>query len=219
MPRRRPDDRRAELLDALAEVVAERGFARTRVADVAARAGVSVGLLHRYFPSLDEALAEAFAHVAERDLAATRERLAARPPPERLSALLDECLPEAAHSWRVWIDAWGEALHRPALRRTAEDFTARWRQEIAAALRDGEAGGWWRCPDPDGLAAKALACLDGIALHVALHPPPGGVEQAAGWVREIVAAGLEAPDPAPGAPEPGGGDGPPGRGPGPAVRR
>ena len=51
---RRKDARPGELLDAALDLFVEKGFAATRVEEVAARAGVSKGTLFLYFPSKDE---------------------------------------------------------------------------------------------------------------------------------------------------------------------
>ncbi len=48
---RRPEARPEEILDAAFQVFGEAGFARTRVEDVARRAGVSKGTLYLYFDS------------------------------------------------------------------------------------------------------------------------------------------------------------------------
>ncbi len=53
---RRKDARPGELLAAATELFIERGFAATRVDEVAARAGVSKGTLFLYFPSKEELL-------------------------------------------------------------------------------------------------------------------------------------------------------------------
>ena len=60
--------RRDRLTSAAAELFAERGFHRATVPAIAERAGVSVGLLYRYFPS-KTALAQA---IVEADRDATR---------------------------------------------------------------------------------------------------------------------------------------------------
>ena len=54
--------RRPQLLVAAAEVIAERGFAATRIADVAERAGTSAPGVLYWFKSRDELLAEALSH-------------------------------------------------------------------------------------------------------------------------------------------------------------
>lgn len=55
---RRKEARPAELVDAALELFVEKGFAGTRVDDVAARAGVSKGTLFLYFPSKEELFKE-----------------------------------------------------------------------------------------------------------------------------------------------------------------
>jgi AcrR family transcriptional regulator len=55
--RRRAEARRDEVLDAALELFTEKGFAATRVEDVAQKAGISKGTIYLYFPS-KEALME-----------------------------------------------------------------------------------------------------------------------------------------------------------------
>lgn len=52
--RRRKEARPQEIVAAALEVFAERGFAATRLDDVASRAGVSKGTLYLYFPNKEE---------------------------------------------------------------------------------------------------------------------------------------------------------------------
>ncbi|MBK3774749.1 TetR/AcrR family transcriptional regulator [Azospirillum sp. YIM DDC1] len=52
--RRRKEARPREIVDAALTVFGERGFAATRLEDVAARAGVSKGTLYLYFPNKEE---------------------------------------------------------------------------------------------------------------------------------------------------------------------
>jgi TetR/AcrR family transcriptional regulator, fatty acid metabolism regulator protein len=53
-------DRRKQILKAAVEVFAERGFHRTRVSDIAKRAGVAYGLIYHYFDSKDDVLNSVF---------------------------------------------------------------------------------------------------------------------------------------------------------------
>jgi AcrR family transcriptional regulator len=52
--RRRKDARPTELIEAALACFAERGFAATRLDDIAAKAGVSKGTVYLYFPSKEE---------------------------------------------------------------------------------------------------------------------------------------------------------------------
>ena len=64
--RRRKDERPSELVAAALDLFVERGFAATRLDDVAARAGVSKGTLYLYFES-KEALFKAVIEATVRD--------------------------------------------------------------------------------------------------------------------------------------------------------
>jgi AcrR family transcriptional regulator len=53
-PRRRPEARPQEILDAALAVFAEKGFSATRMRDIAQRAGITVVTVYRYFKSKEE---------------------------------------------------------------------------------------------------------------------------------------------------------------------
>lgn len=53
-------DRKKQILKAAVAVFAERGFHRTRVSDIAKRAGVAYGLIYHYFDSKDHVLNSVF---------------------------------------------------------------------------------------------------------------------------------------------------------------
>ena len=63
-PKRRnadgPADRRRQIQRAAVQVFAERGFHRTRVSDIAKRAGVAYGLIYHYFESKEDVLNSVF---------------------------------------------------------------------------------------------------------------------------------------------------------------
>src|SRR5215475_2618995 len=65
--RRRAADRPQEILDAALTVFVTKGFAATKLDDVAAAAGISKGLLYRYFDNK----AELFKEVVRQTLVAT----------------------------------------------------------------------------------------------------------------------------------------------------
>ncbi|WP_104099828.1 TetR/AcrR family transcriptional regulator [Cryobacterium sp. M96] len=50
---KQPDERRDDILRAARELVAERGMARVKITDIAARVGVTRGLIYHYFPHKD----------------------------------------------------------------------------------------------------------------------------------------------------------------------
>jgi AcrR family transcriptional regulator len=63
---RRPDERPTELLEAALRIFAERGYANTRLEDIAAAAGVTKGTIYHYFDTKEELLLRAIEHNHER---------------------------------------------------------------------------------------------------------------------------------------------------------
>jgi AcrR family transcriptional regulator len=192
------DVRRSELLDATRRVIRSRGFAGATVGEITREAGASLGLLHYHFASKDDVVAEAFAESAREELAELAD-LAHRyaDPPARLAAYLDFSEWTDTESWRMWVDAWGEAVHAETLRTTLEDFARGWRAVLAGVLADGDRRDCWRCPDPDDVAGRLSAAIDGIGLHATLHPGEVPPAIADGWARRLaeLELGVELPGP------------------------
>jgi AcrR family transcriptional regulator len=192
------DVRRSELLDATRRVIRRRGFAGATVGEITREAGASLGLLHYHFDSKDDVVAEAFAESAREELAELAELAHRYPdPPQRLAADLDFSEWTDTDSWRMWVDAWGEAVHAEALRATLEEFARGWRAVLAGVLVDGDRRGCWSCADADDVAGRLVAAIDGIGVHATLHP--GEVPPATGdaWARRLaeLELGVELPGP------------------------
>jgi TetR/AcrR family transcriptional regulator, repressor of fatR-cypB operon len=58
-----PNDKREAILQAMLELVAERGFHDAPMSLVARRAGTSAGIIYHYFPSKDELIRALYLHV------------------------------------------------------------------------------------------------------------------------------------------------------------
>ncbi|HEY7076283.1 MAG TPA: TetR family transcriptional regulator C-terminal domain-containing protein [Solirubrobacteraceae bacterium] len=195
--------RRDELLTAAREVIQRNGFASATVGEITRTAGASLGLLNYHFASKDDVVAEAFAAVAREELDELAE-ISRRygDPAERLAAFLDMSEWSDRESWRLWVDAWGEAVHAEALRETLERFNAGWRAVLAEVLADGARAGCWECEDPDDAASRLVMVVDGIGLHATLLGVPP--ERASAWARRLAALelGIELPAPPPPVPAP-----------------
>jgi AcrR family transcriptional regulator len=180
-----PDLRREQMLHAAAELIGERGFSETRIADVARRAGVSPALVIYYFSTKDELLTEAL-RFSERsfytDVAAQLEQL--RTARERLEMLVRTTLVPQAEgeipgAWGLWFDLWAQAFRHPAVKQDRIELDQRWRDTIAQVVRDGQvAGEIGRSVDADAFAITFSALLDGLSIQVALDDPVVDAERA-----------------------------------------
>jgi AcrR family transcriptional regulator len=171
------DQRREDMLRAALEVIAERGFPESRIADVAEQAGTSPALVIYYFKTKDNLLTEAmrFAEDQWYDLGARRMEVI-----DSAAARLEEivamtCLPEAdaelPDSWTLWLDLWAQSVRHPEVARVREEFDAHWRETIAGVVRDGQSSGEFGDIDATEFAITLSALLDGFAIQIALEDP------------------------------------------------
>ena len=168
--RRRKQARPQELLDAALELFVEKGFAATRIEEVALRAGVSKGTLYLYYSSKEELLKAVISH-----------HLSAR--------IADGAAQAASHAGSaadllrgMLVDWWGQLYASPAsgvfklviteVRNFPEigGFYARHviepaHQLISGVVRQGIARGEFRAVDVDHAVHSLVLPLVMICLH------------------------------------------------------
>jgi AcrR family transcriptional regulator len=171
-----PRDRQLQILDAAVEIIAERGIAETRIADVAERAGASAALVIYYFSTKDRLLTEALTHAEDRFYLASWHELAdLRGAPERLARLIELSCPEAGEAdhmgdWTLWIELWSRALRDDEAGRKRAALDRRWRATIADIVREGQRAGEFNDDiEPDAFAIQLAALIDGIALQIVMR--------------------------------------------------
>lgn len=172
MKKQTVETRRAEILEATCAVVIERGFAGTRISDVATQLDVSTSLIHYHFDSKEHLLAEAFAHFARKDLEQLAAQLAQAPTAiAQLDRWLLDSIPEGSENleWMLWIDAWGEALRNPLMRRISQELDVESTRVLEQLVRFGVERGEFRCVDPIAAAERLSGLVDGLAVQFAAH--------------------------------------------------
>jgi len=169
--RRKVEVRREEILAAAEAEVTKRGFARTRVADIADALGVSTALVFYHFGTKEKLFAEALEHAVARDLARLDAAVAkATDPVDGVRRILKLYSPQGnANGWTVWVDAWSESLREPEMRDMSRSLDVRWKDVLAQQIREGVDAGLFVCDDPDGAAWRLSALLDGLAVQVMVH--------------------------------------------------
>jgi AcrR family transcriptional regulator len=165
--------RRIEMLRAAAELICERGFGDTRIADVAKRAGVSSALVIYYFGTRDRLLVDALRHSEESFYEAAEQMLAeVSSLRERLSLLIQwTCVPEGSGeipgAWGLWFDLWAQAFRHDEIKAGRAELDARWRKMIIDALDSSDL----TAKDKRMFALEFAALLDGLSIQVALEDP------------------------------------------------
>jgi AcrR family transcriptional regulator len=162
--------RKPQILSAAAAVIAERGLASTRIADVAERAGTSAPAVLYWFENKDVLLAEALTFDEDRFDSALEERLAnLTSPAAKLVALIEACVND--YDWRLWVELWPRAFQDDGTARARQTLDDRWRRLLEDVVREGrEAGEFGDC-DPEEVALTLAALIDGISLQMTLRDP------------------------------------------------
>jgi AcrR family transcriptional regulator len=162
---------RERILAAAVGQIASEGIDGVRIARIAMEARVSPALVHYHFATRDALLAEAldysYVHAGQARIASGAE-LPDTTHAARLQSMIEACLPTTQslrQDWVLWLELWLRAARTPELRPVAEELYARlhawFAGEIAAGVQDGE---FARC-DPDEVADRALALIDGYGIR------------------------------------------------------
>lgn len=161
-------------MQALLQVVSARGLHSATLADIAAQAGVSVGLVQRYFRTKDELLRSGVAFVIEQ----TEQRIwriEIEPPVRQyLARILDCILPlddTRLAELRFWLNFVHVSLTEPDIAAEHRQATSRLIGGIAEALAGAKRRGEVSTTLDVAFEAAALAAfVDGLCLHHASNP-------------------------------------------------
>lgn len=163
--------RRPQILKAAAEVITERGFAGTRIADVAERAGTSAPAVLYWFESRERLLTEALTADEGAFEQALDERLAGLDSSRaKLLAILEASSSDGDLS--LWIELWARSLHDPVSGGERRRLDREWRERIAVVVTAGQRSGEFGADiDAAGFALKLAALIDGLGVQATLGDP------------------------------------------------
>jgi AcrR family transcriptional regulator len=161
--------RRDEILRAACAVIVERGYAATRVSDIARLSGTSSASVYYYFKTKHNVLTEALAFAGRRAYAEHQEALEAiAGMSDRLVRLVDWQIPEGKgrDNWTMWLEVWNEATRRRDVREAQEVAYRAWLEALEEVIAAGVAAGEFRPVDAKDFAATLAALVDGFGIQV-----------------------------------------------------
>jgi AcrR family transcriptional regulator len=136
---------RALILDAAVRLIGRDGVAQVKSAVVAREAGVSVGLVHYHFATLDQLAREAFLYADAITIRAMAEAASgAGSGREEIDLRLVPWLEGTAEfqqAWEIWGEFWHASRHDAEVRALLKDAWDEWIQLIAEAIENGQADG------------------------------------------------------------------------------
>ncbi len=162
-------DRRESVVRAAIDVIAEKGLVGTRVADIAARAGMSAGHVLYYFEGKSDIFSRALRTIEDdlrgQALAAFEELPSAA---DRWAWLVEQAAPTGPGDVRVllWIEAWARAPRDPEVSALVVELDRRWTGLLVELIEYGRGTGEFGIADPHEFAVRFAALMDGLTLQV-----------------------------------------------------
>lgn len=189
------EQRRRQILRAAGQCFAEKGFHQASMAEIAKAAGLSMGLLYRYFANKD-ALVMAFAELSRANSVALFESLAASTDPKRdLAGIVDALLGEALDPalLRLQMEVMAEACRNDALMAALRREDALARGALLESIEALRKRGLAKPPVPAPALVELLnALFEGLTVRLALQPDLDRARLSKATLKALVAlAGLD----------------------------
>ncbi len=167
------NDKKARILFAALECISQKGYAGTRLADVGAIAGVSVGLIQHYYGTRQQLLDDALLY-ASNELVIRFKELARseRRPWSRIRGMVELLchVPNLPGQTRMWLELTGLVTKRHRLQSEMARVYSAWDQHVREAVEQGTAEG---SLDPSGttddVVAVFLAFFEGYEFEIATN--------------------------------------------------
>jgi AcrR family transcriptional regulator len=171
-PRRKPpEQRRAEIVEAAADIALREGLEKVTARRVAQTLGVFPGLVNHYFRSADELVAAAFTHAAASEHEEVFGRAeAAATPLEQIQRLLDEWFDMKRDPISLlWLDARQASRRRPALLTAVTDQMNADLERLETLIAAGIADGGLRVANAAAAAICIMALVDATSVQAAVR--------------------------------------------------
>jgi AcrR family transcriptional regulator len=167
-------DKRSRLVEAARAVFAEKGYASTRVADIAERAAVGKGTVYEYFSSKEELLFAVFESINAQISTRIDSAFAAGGSSEQqlhnLLRLAAEVTSEQVDLQPVILDFWAASRGKEfeeAYRQAVVSSYTLFRNLITDFIRDAQRQGEFTATiDAEALAATIVATVDGLGIQL-----------------------------------------------------
>lgn len=186
-------ERELSVVTAAAELIAEEGLAQLRMADVADRAGMSVGHLTYYFPSKSELLVRAIQLSEEGFQSEVKQALHAQDGAwDRLTTLIELAGASGPRDpgWLLWFEVWANAAVDSELAEVQMQLDGWWHRQMAEVIGYGIERGTFRTSDAGRVVSVLSALTDGLSVQLTLGSDsvtrPELIETVMGVARDLL---------------------------------
>jgi AcrR family transcriptional regulator len=192
--------KRAMILETAMKLFARKGVNATKMADIAAGAGIGKGTIYEYFPTKEAIFLAGFEQFyLEMQKALSAIAASSLSPPEKLEKLLflsiDFLIKENPDFARVIMEFWAEGIRREendeALTLNLKKIYAHYREIFADIIEAGIKQEMFHPLPPDTLASLLIGTLDGLYLQWFLDPESVDFEEAERILLDILYSGIK----------------------------
>ncbi len=173
--------RRAAVIRAAQECIAQYGFEETTMLQIADKAGCSTGTVNHYFKNKEDVLLTAIRAASWTVGRRMRQVLRETANPwRRLDRIIALSLPDSPNERREWDIAlvlWSKVTKHPKLREQYQKRFESWFGLLKSIIEDGIQQGVFRPQEPDLATLALLGIIEGLGLHATLDNPKVGPEQ------------------------------------------
>ena len=174
-PRTRLDhaERKRQLTEACAHLIATKGYSHTSVRDVASRVEISTGTLLHHFATKEDLLVGTLQHIGAEFLDDMERAIdGADAAPVKLRRFTRAVLESPRHDigWRVWIAFWHEASINPEIAPAAYGQSAMTEELLTRVIAEGQRAGQLRVTDPAMSAIELVILIEGCAVRLFGEP-------------------------------------------------
>jgi TetR/AcrR family fatty acid metabolism transcriptional regulator len=168
-PRSKEDVRREEIVDAALRLILDMGYNQVTLADIAARVGVSKGLISYYFPRKEDVFLAVLDQIVDR-LSTDFEGFcqADATPSEKLMMIFNNLFgneKRARRYYTVVIDYMAQAIRTPQVQEYTHDIYSSYRTYMERIIADGIGTGHFRDVEVPKSTSMILALMEGLVLQ------------------------------------------------------
>ena len=185
------EEKTDRIMQAVAGVLSEKGYQGATITEIAAKAGVSRGLLHYYFKNKEEMLSRVIRHTMDGIFQNMQECFSGASDADELADGLTSSMRAILEGdpqfFRLFLESWTLSRQGPVAEELLKDIHTRFREAVSTGLlemADRMAPG----PDYrfDGLAAILTALVDGLGMQMAIDVGLSGDEKVWKSCREAI---------------------------------
>jgi len=188
------EEKKRALLSAARRVFAQKGFASTKIEDVAREAGIGKGTVYEYFRSKDDiffALFEEFKAEFHKRIFVMAPK---SPPQERLKKYITSAL-SAFEEWKdmshILLDFWAEHKSKSSAHFRFDELYKVARENLSTFIQEGIKKGVYKKVDPAHTASILIAIIDGLLLQWVFNPKSFSLRDIGSDVAAIFLSGIK----------------------------